>query len=77
MKRNGQDGHSGGGGKIKIEKEVIDEYLSQVDIEILDDKRFEIIIIPKTDKTKFERIENRNMEDAIKRKRNKNMKTEQ
>jgi len=77
IKRNGQDRHWAGGGKIKIDKEIIDEYLSLVEFDFIDKNNFEIVSIPKTDKTKFNRIENRKIEHPIKRKRRKNMKTEQ
>ncbi len=76
VKRNGQDRHWAGGGKVNIEKKIIEEYLALVDFDEIDKLIFEIVTIPKTDKTKFERIENGLMENAIKRKRKKNIKTE-
>jgi len=58
VKKNGEDRHWAGGGKVKIDRQIIDEYLSIVDFDILDMKRFEIIEIPKTDKSKLNRLEN-------------------
>lgn len=58
VKKNGQDRHWAGGGKIKIEERIIEEYLSIVDFEIIDGSNFEIVNIPETDKTKFHQLEN-------------------
>ena len=77
IKREGGDRHWAGGGKINIEEKIIEEYLTLVDFDEIDKLTFEIVNIPKTDKTKFEQIENKQMESAIKRKRKKNMKTEE
>lgn len=77
VKKNGQDRHWAGGGKVNIEDQIIEEYLTIVNIKELDKSKFEIVSILKTDKSKFNKIENSEMENAIKRKRMKNMKTEQ
>ena len=58
VKKNGQDRHWAGGGKINIDEQIIEEYLSIVDFEIIDKSNFEIVDIPKTDKSKFSQIEN-------------------
>lgn len=58
IKKNGQDRHWAGGGKIKIERKIISDYLNLVEFEALDDKQFEIVDIEKTDKTKFYDLEN-------------------
>ncbi len=40
VKKNGYDRHWAGSGKIKIDKKIIDEYLSMVDFEIIDELNF-------------------------------------
>ena len=66
VKKNGKDRHLYGGGKIMIDKEIIDEYLKLVDFNSIDKNQFEIIEINKTfDKTKFNKIENLNGEIPI------------
>ncbi len=77
VKKNGQDRHMNGAGKINIDENIIEEYLTLVDFEYIDKSHFDIVNIPKTDKLKFTEIENTVMENPIKRKRMKNMKTEQ
>jgi hypothetical protein len=77
VKKNGQDRHWSGGGKINIEEQIIEEYLSLVNFKEIDKSNFEIVTIQKTDKSKFSKLENSEMENAIKRKRKKNMKTKQ
>ena len=59
IKRNGQDRHNSGGGKILIDKEITEEYINLVDSEILDKNQFEIININQTiNKSRFEELEN-------------------
>lgn len=58
IKKNGQDRHWAGSGKIKIDEQIINEYLSMVNFEILDDRNFEIVSIPITNKSIFNSIEN-------------------
>ena len=58
VKKNGQDRHWAGSGKIFIEKSIIDEYLSIVDLNSLDKIKFEVIEVLKTDKQRFVLIEN-------------------
>lgn len=58
VKKNGQNRHWAGSGKIKIDKKIIKEYLLMVDFEVIDKSNFEIVDIPKTDKSKFNNIEN-------------------
>lgn len=62
IKKNGQDRHWCGGGKIMIDKKSIDEYLKLVDFDILDEKNFTIIEFSKTDKSRFNEIENTEIE---------------
>jgi len=59
VKKNGQDRHWVGGGKIKIEEAIINEYLDLVEFERIDNSNFEIVNIQKTDKSKFNQIENK------------------
>ncbi len=63
IKKNGQDRHWAGGGKINIDKQIIEEYLSIVDFEEIDKSNFEIVNVPKTDKSKFVQIENKKILD--------------
>lgn len=58
VKKNGQDRHSAGGGKIMIDRRIIDEYLTLVDFTTLDPKTFELTDIQPTDKKRFVEIEN-------------------
>lgn len=58
VKKDGQDRHWSGAGKIKIDRSVTQEYLSLVDFEELDKSNFEIIDIPQTDKSRFNKMEN-------------------
>ena len=58
VKKNGQDRHWAGGGKIKIDRTIVDEYLALVDFDIIDETHFELVDIPLTDKQKFVTLEN-------------------
>lgn len=58
VKKNGQDRHQFGSGKIMIDKNSIDEYLKFVDFNIVDEKYFTIIEFAKTDKSRFNELEN-------------------
>ena len=58
IKKNGQDRHWAGGGKIMVDKEIVDEYLELVNFSILDEQNFELVEIKQTDKQKFAEIEN-------------------
>lgn len=62
VKKNGQNRHQFGRGKIMIDKKSIDEYLKLVDFDILDEKKFTIIEFSKTDKSRFNEIENTEIE---------------
>ena len=62
VKKNGQDRHWCGGGKIMIERNSIEEYLKLVDFNIIDERNFEIIEFMKTDKSRFNEIENTEVE---------------
>jgi hypothetical protein len=58
IKKNGQDRHWAGGGKIMIDKSIKDEYLKLVDFDTLDPNNFELVDIKPTDKKKFMDLEN-------------------
>lgn len=58
IKRNGQDRHSCGNGKIWIEKRIVAEYLGLVDFDVLPPTKYELIEIAPTDLSKFASIEN-------------------
>ncbi len=58
IKKNGQDRHWAGGGKIMIDKSIKDEYLKLVDFDTIDPNNFELVDIKPTDKRKFMDIEN-------------------
>jgi len=58
VKKNAQDRHRFGNGKIMIERGVVDEYLAIMEWEKLDMRNYDIVDIAKTDKSKFTAIEN-------------------
>ena len=58
IKKDGTDRHWAGGGKIMIDKNVIDLYLSKVNFDLLDKRYFEIVEIAPTEKAKFVELEN-------------------
>lgn len=61
IKKNGTDRHWAGGGKVMIDRNVVDHYLSLVDFNVLDKKQFELTDIIATDKQKFAEIENQKL----------------
>ncbi|SMD38173.1 hypothetical protein SAMN04488029_3664 [Reichenbachiella faecimaris] len=62
VKKNRQDRHWAGSGKIKIEKAIIEEYLNIVDFSELDEQHYELGEPDRTDKRKFLEIENEKIE---------------
>lgn len=58
VKKNGQDRHQLGGGKIMIDRKSVPEYLKLVDFTVLDENTFTVIDFAKTDKQRFNEIEN-------------------
>ena len=62
VKKDGTDRHWAGGGKIMIDRKLVDLYLSQVNFNKLDKNRFELIEIKSTDKQKFADLENEKIE---------------
>ncbi|NPA09738.1 MAG: hypothetical protein GXO46_12180 [Chlorobi bacterium] len=58
VKKNGQNRHQLGGGKIMIDRKSVPEYLKLVDFTVLDENTFTVIDFAKTDKQRFNEIEN-------------------
>ncbi|MCT8341213.1 hypothetical protein MG296_14195 [Flavobacteriaceae bacterium TK19130] len=58
VKKNGTDRHWAGGGKIMIDRKIVDDYLKMVDFDILNDNKFELIDIMPTNKKRFAELEN-------------------
>ncbi len=58
VKKNGQDRHWAGNGKIMIDKNSIDDYLSFTNAKELNLTKFQIIEFKKTDKERISKIEN-------------------
>ncbi len=64
VKKNGQDRHWAGSGKILIDEEVLNDYLALVDFDSLDKTKFEIIKLNKNfDKTRFDELENKKLKN--------------
>ena len=61
IKKNGTDRHWAGGGKIMIDKNIVELYLSLVDFIVLDKNRFELTEIKATDKQRFAELENKKL----------------
>lgn len=65
VKKNGQDRHWAGSGKILIDEEVVSDYLALVDFDSLDKTKFEIIKIEKDfDKSRFNELENKTINNS-------------
>lgn len=62
VKKNGSDRHWAGGGKIMIDKNSIEEYLSLIDFNIIEKKYFDVIEFETTDKIRFKELENSELE---------------
>ena len=58
VKKNGADRHWAGNGKIMIDNDAVEEYLTHINQKELDFSKFEITEFKKTDKTRFNEIEN-------------------
>jgi hypothetical protein len=61
IKKNGTDRNWTGGGKIMIDKNIVELYLSLVDFNVLDKNRFELTEIKTTDKQRFAELENKKL----------------
>ena len=62
VKKDGQDRHWAGGGKVMIDRNIVEEYLALVDFDKLDTS-YELVDILPTDKAKFKEIENEKIEE--------------
>lgn len=62
VKKNGQDRHWCGGGKIMLDKNSVHEYLKLVDFTVLDENHFIMSEFEKTDKERFSALENKETE---------------
>ena len=58
VKKNGEDRHWAGGGKIMIDRNIVDEYLKSVSFNVLDKNHYELVEIKPTDKSRFKEIDN-------------------
>ena len=61
IKKNGTDRHWTGGGKIMIDKNIVELYLSLVDFNVVDKNRFELTEIKTTEKQRFAELENKKL----------------
>jgi hypothetical protein len=61
IKKNGEDRHWAGSGKVMIDESVIEEYLELTGNSKLDKKQFEITTLQQTDKSRFADLENEKM----------------
>lgn len=64
VKKDGENRHWYGNGKIMVDREAIDELLAVLRVSKLDPKRFIIVDIPKTDKSRFAVIENMPLDET-------------
>lgn len=62
VKKNEENRHWAGNGKIMVDKEIVDEYLQIIGKQVLDTQIYELVEIDKTDKQRFNQIENENIE---------------
>jgi hypothetical protein len=58
IKKNGEDRHKYGGGKVMLDKDCIEEYLKLINAESIDERKYIIVEIQKTEKIRFNEIEN-------------------
>lgn len=61
IKKNGTNRHWAGDGKVMIDQNVVDLYLSLIDFNMLDKNRFELVDILPTDKQNFAELENKKL----------------
>lgn len=62
IKKNGQDRHWAGGGKVILEKDCVEEYLKLINAKNVDERKYIIAEVQKTDKRRFNEIENSELE---------------
>lgn len=65
VKKNGQDRHWAGYGKIMIDKKSINEYLSFINANELNMTKYQIIEFKDTDKERIKKIENAILTDEV------------
>jgi len=65
VKKNGQDRHWAGNGKIMIDKNSIDDYLSFINLTELNLTKYQIIEFKETDKDRIRKIENTILTDEM------------
>lgn len=58
IKKNGQDRHWAGKGKIMLDRKIVKEYLDLIGLSELNVNKYELVDILPTDKQKFVDIEN-------------------
>ncbi len=62
LKKNSQDRHWAGSGKIMIDKEVVDDYLKYIGNDALDKTKYQIVELDNSDiKKRIQEIENRKL----------------
>ena len=62
IKKNGEDRHWAGGGKVMLDENCAEEYLNFINAQNLDERKYIVVKIEKTDKSKFNEIENAELE---------------
>ena len=62
VKKNGEDRHWAGGGKIMLDKNCVEEYLKLIKCENVDERKYTIVELEKTIKSRFNEIENTELE---------------
>ena len=65
VKKDGQNRHWAGKGKIMVDKLVVDDYLKLKGSPCLDLNKYQLVDIEKTDKQRFVAIENRSLETVV------------
>lgn len=58
VKKNGKDRHKNGNGKIMIDKKVVEEYLKLIDAEKVEERKFNVVELIETNRSRFNEIEN-------------------
>ena len=62
VKKNGEDRHWAGGGKVMLDKNCVEQYLKIINTENIDERKYIIVEIEKTNKSRFNEIENAELE---------------
>jgi hypothetical protein len=62
IKKNGEDRHKYGGGKVMLDKDCVEEYLKLINAESIDERKYIVIELEKIDKSRFNKIENIELE---------------